>query len=273
MVRVLPVLSFMLMLLVWSGSSSRADGRVVLLYDTLKIDEILDLMRTEGIADGEALRTELFPGSGPDGGGWAESVRGIYDIAWMKLEFRRHFVAGMQEHSPEPLLDFFTSDLGRKIVSVEVLVRRAFLDENMEELARQAFEDARAEGNPRLDPIEEFIETNDLIGMNVEGALNAGYAFLSAFRSEMMSEGRILSDLQTREPEIRADTGDWLHSYLFMAFAPLTGEEVADYIAISDSAEGKAMNRALFSAFDKVFIEIAARLGEAAASYMAGKDI
>jgi len=33
------------------------------------------------------------------------------------------------------------------------------------------------------------------------------------------------------------------------------------------------MNRALFASFDKVFVEIAARLGEAAARYAAGEDI
>jgi hypothetical protein len=58
-----------------------------------------------------------------------------------------------------------------------------------------------------------------------------------------------------------------------MAYQPLSDEELDTYIAMARTDEGRALNRALFAAFDEVFTDISATLGLAASRFIVGQDI
>lgn len=255
--------------------STQADD-IDTLSEIIGITDVIEIMRDEGLGYGDELRDEMLGGQG--GAHWDERIDQIYDTARMRAVFDRQFEAEMAGVDQTPLINFFSSDRGHKIIQLELSARRALLDEAVEETARETLHIAEADGSDRLELIRRYSDVNDLIDANVEGALNSNLAFFrglqegGAFEGEL-TEQQILIDVWSQEPEIRMETTDWVLSYLLMAYGPLTDDDIEAYIALSETEEGQAMNRALFIAFDEMFVEISYNLGDAVAMFIAGEDI
>jgi len=246
------------------------------LVEALALDDILEIMRQEGLQYGEELRDEMFPGRGGDA--WTATVAGIYDGARMQQVMRTQMADELAETDLAPLLEFFSAGVGARAVSLEVTARRALLDKGMTEASYDALAEMRARDDPRLELLGRFVQANDLLESNVVGALNANYAFYlglvdgGAFPFEV-TEDQILADVWSQEADIRLETEQWLYAYLALAYDPLSDRELEAYIGISKSPEGQALNRALFEAFDVLFRQISRELGLAAARLIAGEDI
>ncbi|MEO1197571.1 MAG: hypothetical protein AAFX45_15570, partial [Pseudomonadota bacterium] len=121
-------------------------------------------------------------------------------------------------------------------------------------------------------------EVNDLIGSNLMGAMNSNYAFYQGLNDgnglpEELTEEQMLTNIWEQEDEVRQETETWVYSYLAMAYQPLSDDDVEAYIALSESDEGRALNRALFESFDAMYSTISRALGLAAAQYIVGQDI
>lgn len=246
------------------------------LYEAMKLPEILAIMHEEGVAYGEDLRAEMFPGTGS--AGWPRLVEDIYDTDRLDAEFFALFEDGLGDTDLDPLIGFFDSDRGRAITGYEVSARRAMLDEGVEETAREIWLDLERDAGGRLELIEEFVVANDLIETNVAGSMNSSLAFYEGLATgdgmdEVWSRDRILGLVWEQEEDIRADTRDWIYPYLTLAFEPLEDADIEAYIAISETQEGQALNRALFGAFDVLFVDVSFEIGAAAARYMQGQDI
>jgi hypothetical protein len=173
---------------------------------------------------------------------------------------------------------FFESDLGQDIVELEYSARMAFLDEAIEEGAIAQYQTSEAEDGPMLAAVKSFVATNDYVEANVAGALNSNFAFYTGMidggaLSSRMSESDILADVWAQEPEIRANTEEWLYSYLLMAYQPLGVEELNVYEQIMATAEGRAMNAALFESFDQMYVAISRELGQSVAGYMLAEEL
>ena len=248
------------------------------LVQTMKIADIVGILREEGIAYGSKLEADMFPGAG--GQGWEATVGLIYDVSRMQEALVARLTRELAE-TPEQIAAmeaFFGSDLGQTVLKLEVEARRTLLDEAAEQAARIAWEDLGAGESARVGQLERFVAANDLIESNVMGALNANLAFYrgmqegGAFGGEMTEE-QMLTDVWGQEEDVRRQTSEWLYSYLTLAYGPLTDEELDSYIAFSESPEGQVLNAALFVAFDEVFTPISRALGVAVARQMAGQDI
>ncbi|SIO21607.1 hypothetical protein SAMN05444722_0864 [Rhodovulum sp. ES.010] len=242
----------------------------------LALDELIAIMRQEGLDYGDELQADLFPGRGGDR--WDAAVARIYDGGRMAGTLRDTLGAELGDRDIGPLVEFFTSERGARIIALEISARRALLDPEVEEASIARLEEMQADSAPRLDLIEDFVEANNLVEANVAGALNSNYAFYTgladgkAFDFELTEE-QMLADVWSQEPEIRDETRAWLFSYLAMAYAPLSDEALEAYIELSETSQGKALNRALFAGFDEVFTRISRDLGLAAARFIAGQDI
>ncbi len=177
-----------------------------------------------------------------------------------------------------PILAFFTSEPGSTFIDLEVSARQAMLDPEVEQMAKEAAAVAMADESPLYAQIERFVAANDLVETNVVAAMNSTYAFYlglmdgGAFPAEM-TESDILGDVWAQEPMIRANTEEWVYSFLLMAYGPLSPEDMEAYIAFSETDAGRAANRAIFAAFDGMFEEISLALGRAAARYMATEEL
>ena len=246
---------------------------------TLRIPEMIAVMQDEGIAYGDDLEEQLFPGAG--GARWDGIVAGIYDEPALLQRFQSAFSARLaaDPQAMDEIVGFFGTDRGQRILSLEIAARRALLDEAAEEAAAVSVDDMRAREDPRLAVLERFAAANDLIEQNVSGALNANFAFYQgmsdggAFDAAKMTEADMLADVWSQEPEIRAETESWLYPFLALAYEPLSDADLQAYLAFSESGASRAMNAAMFAAFDEVFRAISRDLGRAAAEMLSGQDI
>lgn len=251
---------------------------VLRLLDVMQMDDTLEVMRAEGLAHGDVLEEEMFPGEG--GAAWRAKVSAIYDPGWMRAGVEAGLTQVLAEDAATmaAALEFFGSDLGQKILSLEVEARRVLLDEAAESAARARAEDLRTTEDPRYRLVEDFAAVNDLVEMNVMGALNANLAFYRGLNAGGaipggMSEEDMLAEVWGQEDDVRAESADWLFPYLLLAYEGLSEQEMRDYLAFSETAGGKALNAAVFAAFDAMFVQLSQALGRAAADVLAGSDI
>lgn len=253
-------------------------AEVQTLMQTMQMGELVGILRQEGIDYGTQLETDMFPGAG--GQGWQATLGLIYDGPRMEEALVGALTRELAKTPGDiaKMQAFFGSDLGQKVLKLEIEARRTLLDDAAEEAARIAWEDLASGESARVDRLERFVAANDLIESNVMGALNASLAFYQGMQEggafgDEMTEEQMLTDVWGQEGDVRKQTTEWLFPYLTLAYGPLSEEELDSYIAFSESAEGKVLNAALFVSFDEVFTPISRALGLAVAQQMAGQDI
>ena len=253
-------------------------GRAEAVMELLRLDEILEVMRVEGIEHGTSIGEAML--SPQDGEAWSGLVARIYDTDRM----RAIMVEGLESGLPgdgaavEAAEAFFGSPLGRRVVELEVTARRAMLDEAVEESAREAWDEMAAEGGDRVAALRRFVEVGDLVEQNVAGGLNATFAFYVGLRDSGagmadMGEADLLDEVRGQEAAIREEIDGWLHAYLAMAFGPLDAAELEAYTDFFASREGQALNSALFAGFNGMFEALSRQMGRAAGGMMLGEDL
>lgn len=246
------------------------------LYAALRLPEILEVMREEGISYGAKIGDDLFPVAiDPD---WSAQVELIYDITRMRAQSEVAFAKELEGADIPAMLAFFSTEPGLSFSALEVSARRAQLDEAVEAAAQDSAAVAVADNTPRYQLIMRFAQANDLIETNVVGALNANYAFYQGLTQggaaqPGLTDDEILATVWDQEPEIRRTTTEWVVSFLLMAYQPLTDADLEAYIAFSETPAGADLNRAVFNAFDQMFIDISRSLGVASAKYMIGDTL
>lgn len=253
-------------------------ARAAELEQVLMIPDLLEVMQREGIAYGDDLAAQFFNGQ-PDGD-WQADVSRIYDPVRVGRAFDALFTAELAKTGvdPAPMIEFFRSPLGQRILTLELSARAAMIDDAIEEEAKVALDRLEDEGDARLSMIRAYVEVNHLIDMNVSSALNANLAFLSALSAsggfqQQMPEDEILSQVWSQEEEVRSETERWLLAFSLMAYSPLSDEEMRTYISFSETPAGVALNRALFAAYDGIFTDISRELGRSAGRRMGGTSL
>ncbi|MBE9635804.1 DUF2059 domain-containing protein [Salipiger mangrovisoli] len=244
------------------------------LLEALKIDEIIEIMREEGRGYSTDMAQDLLPAG--QTAGWQRSVDRLYAPDAMAEVVRARFLESFGDTDAAPLLDYFTSPEGQKVVTLEIEARREMISESVEAAAREAWRERSVAGEPRLDQLDRFVAANDLLETNVVGALNASFQFYLGLVDGgglEMTEPEIVEEVWMQEEATRVDTGEWLYSYLLLAYQPLSDQALDDYIDISQTPEGKAMNQALFAGFNHMYEEISYGLGLAAAHEMLGQEL
>jgi Uncharacterized protein conserved in bacteria (DUF2059) len=248
------------------------------LGEVMQLDALFDVLREEGLAYGAGIEADMFPqGGGP---AWAQAVDDIYDIPVMRARFNRALRSGLAS-DPAAMAEieaFFSSELGSRILLLEIEARRTFLDHVAEDAARAAADKRLASRDPRAGQIERFIEVGDLLEMNVAGSLSGNLAFLNGMNETGVNGVRlpaeeVMAQVWGQEEQIRSDTESWLHAYLGLAYSSLSEAELDAYIGFWDTPAGQRLNVALFAAFEQAFTIVSRDLGRAAGQAMLGRDI
>lgn len=261
-----------LCVLAWSlpGWAAPSDD----LLDALGVPQIVDIMRDEGIEYGDTLARDMVPGGAT--AGWDATMRRIYDEDRMIATVREVFAREFGDADAAPLLEFFTSETGEQIVRLELSARDAMREDEIEDAARDAFRDLEGSGSETLGAISDFVEANDLVEANLVGALNANYMFYLGLvdgGALQMTESDILTEVWSSEEETREDTREWVFGFLLMAYRPLAEGVVEDYTELSRTEAGRALNRALFAGFNKMYDDISYALGMAVAREMQVQEL
>jgi hypothetical protein len=252
-------------------------AQIGVLDEALRLMDLFAVLREEGLAHGQTLEAEMFPSGG--GPGWVTAQERIYGLTALHGRFIAVLEQELAEDPNLPdILAFFGSELGARVVGLEIDARRAFIDDAIEDAARVAADRRGMGRDPRHDQLERFIVAGNLLEMNVAGALTGNLAFLTGMSDSgvyggSMPQDQLMADVWGQEAQVRDDTESWLHAYLGLAYQPLSDAELDRYIAFWESAAGQRLNAALFLAFDEVFRKVSYDLGQAAGLAMQGQDI
>lgn len=241
---------------------------------TLLLRETVDLLRQEGLSYASKLDQEMLRGQG--GPAWQVQVGLIYDPARMVRVLTDAVSRGLTSSEIAEATAFFESAPGAHILKLEIEARALMADPDTESLAVSTFADRVGSDDPRAMAILRFIDINDLIGRNVEGALNADYQFLrglSEGRGVRRDEDEILSDVWARAEESRQSIETWMSAYLYLAYTPLEDDELDQYLTFSETKAGQALNRALFDGFDVLYRDLSYALGRAVAQSLQTSDL
>ena len=248
------------------------------LTQTLKIDALIAVMRTEGLANGKDMEADLFPGQG--GAAWDVVVSRVYDAGHLHAIFDAALTKALQNDpaTQKAMTDFFGTALGQHILALEIDARKTLLDDKATEAAAQLWAKASVAKTHRATQINRFAEINDLVESNVMGALNGNLAFYRGMNAagafpQPMPEDDMLAEVWGQEADVRRDTTEWLYPFLMLAYKPLSDHELDKYIAFSETPAGQKANRAMFTAFDAMFVQVSKELGQSAGRLMAGQDI
>ncbi|MFN6926086.1 MAG: DUF2059 domain-containing protein [Tabrizicola sp.] len=251
---------------------------VAALARAVRLDDLIGVLREEGLASGRAYEADMFPSGG--GPGWASDLDQIYDVTALRAAFVAVLEAELAADTDTlaEILEFYATDLGQRVVTLEIEARRAFLDDTAEDAARVAADKRRTGRDPRAGQIERFIAAGDLLEMNVAGALSGNLAFMSGMNDSGaygpgLPQDQLMQEIWGQEARIREDTLSWLNAYLGLAYQPLSEADLDAYIAFMESPAGKRLNAAMFVAFDQVFRKVSYNLGRAAGVALLGRDI
>ncbi|TNF60429.1 MAG: DUF2059 domain-containing protein [Rhodobacteraceae bacterium] len=256
------------------ASAARAGPSAQDLARVLKLDEVVGILRQEGLDYAETIEDDMLGGSG--GQLWRSKVEALYSAERMAAVLTEAMEDGMNTAEIAEAAAFFGTETGQGILTFENAARRAMAEEDVEEIARLRVEELRAAGDARLAQVDRFMAVNDLVERNVAGALGSNYQFFRGLADGGaldLTEGDIIADVWGQEAELRAETEGWLTAFLTMAYAPLGDDAMQSYIDFSGTEGGRALNAALFEGFDVMYRDISYALGRMVAQSMGGSDL
>lgn len=252
-----------------------ADANLVRLYNALQLDAYVQISQSEGLADVDVLSQDML--GRPPSARLNDQMSAVYDFDRMK----NAVMAGLDSLSPDQIaqsLLFFESEIGTRIVDLELSARKAISDDAIEAAARESWRATKADttSNSLLEHIADITTSTDLVNSNVSGALNSNLRFYQGMASRDgldLPEDQILTLVWAQEPDIRNDTTEWLGAYMLMAYAPLDLADVEIYAELWRTETGGALNAAIFAGFNKMYNEISYATGQVIALNMAGQDL
>jgi hypothetical protein len=275
MATVLRQIGLIYVLAVWPLASLAQDEATLdRMTEVLRISDTVEIMREEGRGYGEDVATEMLPGADPES--WEQTVMRIHDPDLMERLIRQGFDDALSEQEMQDVIAFYASDTGAEIVSLEIAARRAFLEPAIEDQARARYEADRPEDSRLRAQVDQMIADSDLIERNVTGAMNSTLMF---YRGMMdggeleMTQDDMLADLWSQEEAFRSDSESWLGGFLLMAYDPLPPEDLDAFLTFWQSDAGRALNMALFKAFDRMYEEVSYLMGQAVAQHMQSEKL
>ncbi|WP_210526594.1 DUF2059 domain-containing protein [Rubellimicrobium arenae] len=259
------------------ASDPSAPDDVRAIYEALLIPEVVDVVVREGQEHGSAIAATMF-GPGAEPAAWNGAVASIYDAEHLKSELLDSLVQTLAGEDTAAMRAFLESEPGRSLTALEVSAREEMIDDDVEQAAKEAAAVAMAEESPRLERLQRYAESTDLIEANVAGTMNTNYAYLKGLMNggamnPNLAEEDLLSDVWSQESQIRADTTEWVYAFLLKAYEPASDSDIEALIEFSQSGPGQALNHAVFQAFDEQFVEVSRSLGLAAARFMATEEL
>lgn len=240
--------------LVMAPLIAQADVRLTQLIDLLNLDAYVEIIRDEGLADFPQL-AEGFIG-GPADTVLIDQIVRIYDAERLRETVRLGMERSLTPEDIEAALLYVGSETGQRVATLELAARRAMSDPAVEEAAKDAWLRAPEEKPWLVARIGEVIAASDLVERNVAGALNSNLMFMQGMADgggTDTPQDDMLSDVWSQEQAIRTDTEAWLGAYLLLAYQPLSQEDLETYIGFWATQPGKALNAAMFEAFNEMF--------------------
>ncbi|KIC48792.1 DUF2059 domain-containing protein [Tateyamaria sp. ANG-S1] len=224
------------------------------LIDAMGIPPLIDAFVTEGRDAGQSINEAFLNGQG--GAVWAETVQRIYDPQRMESELRSVMAEELDAATAEQALLFFESELGARIITLEVQARQAFMDEQVEAAAKAA-------PSTSGEAVTAYLSARGLIDRNADVAVAAQAAFLDGL-AEASGQAGDVPDMDGLRARILVDTESWLRGYNALVQSALSADDIAIYTSFWETEVGNAVDDALFLAFGQSYTTLSFALGQAA---------
>ena len=245
------------------------------LYDALYLQKIIKTLHNEGIE--HAIESgKVYLGQDYDADSFENAVKKIYNLKMMDNFTRKGLIQKLSKEKAEVALKFFSKGLGARVALLETSARSAISYKEVEAAAVQMAKDAKNEDTARYSMLEQNIKDLELVELNMTGAFSAQYAFLSnlsALDEMPLGNDDIVTLLLESEEEMRQDIVDWLMGFTHMAYTPLSDEELKAYLTFLTSADGKALNLALFHIFNGLSIQTSGDLADVIVSFRKAREL
>ena len=157
-----------------AATVANAQAQVTLTMDHLKLSELINIMRTEGLEYAATLNAEMLNGQG--GAVWKDQIDAIYDTQLM-TEVVRKKMAKLPENQLRQINKFYGSNLGAKIIDLDIAARNAMTDNDIRNIAVDNYQAALAQDPQSLLQVNAIVIEGDLIKRNVTAALTSNYRF------------------------------------------------------------------------------------------------
>ncbi len=259
-------------LLAW-GPVAYAEEQVDRLSKALHLQDVIAILRDEGVSQGREIDAELLDGKG--GGLFYAQVEDIFDPVQMHSDLSSALGKHLTKAQLEQAAIFFESELGQVIISLENSARKAMTDDAIEEMANATYEEID-KNSSYFALVDEYIQVNDLIEQNVQSSISADFNFIRGIadgQGSTSDDRALLAQLLEQRDTTAENTKTWMYSYLLLAYQPLNEAQMRENIAFSRTDTGRALNRALFDGFDNVYDGISYQLGLAVADAMQASDL
>ena len=268
--RIIWVSSF----LIWSYCTALMAQPSEQLYQLLHLDELVDIVSEEGLADAKATADAYLQGI--TRGNFGVSISQIYDKKSLSSKVKQMFSKALPTATANSLIAFYKSELGVQVSQLEVSARRAISDPSIEKYVIDRALEAEVQGKSRPQLLRSAINKMDWVKQNLAGAYEARFAFLAAL-SEVealrLDQARIFTLMQSDQEALSLEIEEWLLGYMYMAYSPLSDDELAAYMRFQASPEGMALNEVLFDTFSRLNTENAEKLGQFTASALSAQDL
>ncbi|WP_299731849.1 DUF2059 domain-containing protein [uncultured Tateyamaria sp.] len=246
-----------------SASAALASPETDRLVDAMGIPALIAAFSMDGIANSHAINDGVLNGQG--GAIWAETVSRLYDPARLEQEVRSSFAEALDDQIAAQALLFFESELGARIIDLEVQARNAMLNPELEAAAK-------ASPAAQSEALTHFLEVRNLVDRNTDAALEAQVAFFAGIAATAPQAAPV-PDSDAQRALIRVDTERWLRGYYALAQSPLNEDDVAIYTAFWDTEVATELDDALFAAFGTSYSTLSFGLGQAAGRLLPQNDL
>ena len=244
------------------------------LYAALHMDEVVAVMRQEGLEEAEATAEVYLKTSAR--ANFDGAVDALYAEASIERQLLNGLRAALAEADAELALEFYRTPLGMLVGQLETTGRVAISNDAVEEMAISIAQDALKAKEDRAELLQSAVEEMGLTEYNLSGAFAARFAFLSglAEADELgITQDQILELIAADQDSLRAEIEQWVLGFVFMAYRPLSDAELTEYLAFQMSATGTALNQALFESFNAVSVNNAGQLGKLLAAALQARDL
>lgn len=244
------------------------------LYTALNLQEIVLIMRQEGLEEAEATKEIYLKNIRKDS--FNSAIDALYSEAFMETQLRSGLKTALSEDDAEIALAFYQTQLGALASKLETSARAAISNDAVEEMAVSVANDALQAGNKRAKLLKNAVTDMELTEYNLSGAFSARFAFLSglAEAEELgITQDQIINLIAQDREALRDEIDQWVLGFVFMTYRPLSDEELSQYLAFLLSTPGKALNRALFEAFNELSTQNAGQLGKLLAAAIQAREL
>ena len=245
------------------------------LYAALQLNKIALILHEEGIDDGVKTGA-VYLGQDYDKKGFRAAIDKIYNLKNMENNLMLGLVKSLSLDTATHVLDFFRGDLGRKIATLETSARTAISDSAVERIAIDIAKAAKNENSERYNLLEKNVADMGFVEFNMKGAFSAQFAFLSELSKldiVTITNDEIFAMLMENEAEMRTEIMDWLMGFSYMAYKPLSDEDLDVYIAFLNSSYGKELNNVLFGIFNMLSAKNSEGLANTIVAFYTSRDL